>query len=87
MTRWILLVPLLCALGCTAVRETQPERTATEQLIISSAVVDAARQIKADAVAGKKVVVDVTYLKTVDVEFTQGELRDRLLQLLSLIHI
>ena len=81
MTRWILLVPLLCALGCTAVRETQPERTATEQLIISSAVVDAARQIKADAVAGKKVVVDVTYLKTVDVEFTQGELRDRLLHL------
>ena len=81
MTRWILLVPLLCALGCTAVRETQPERTATEQLIISSAVVDAARQIKADAVAGKKVVVDVTYFKTVDVEFTQGELRDRLLQL------
>ena len=81
MTRWILLVLLLCALGCTAVRETQPERTATEQLIISSAVVDAARQIKADAVAGKKVVVDVTYLKTVDVEFTQGELRDRLLQL------
>ena len=81
MTRWILLVPLLCALGCTAVRETQPERTATEQLIISSAVVDAARQIKADAVAGKKVVVDVTYLKTVDVEFTQGELCDRLLQL------
>ena len=81
MTRWILLLPLLCALGCTTVRETQPERTATEQLIISSAVVDAVRQIKADAVAGKKVVVDVTYLKTVDVEFTQGELRDWLLQM------
>ena len=68
-------------LGLHGCAETQPERTATEQLIISSAVVDAARQIKADAVAGKKVVVDVTYLKTVDVEFTQGELRDRLLQL------
>ena len=81
MTRWILLLSLGCVVGCTAVRETQPERTATEQLIMSSAVVDAARQIQADAVAGKTVMVDVTYLKTVDVEFTQGELRDRLLQL------
>ena len=81
MTRWILLLSLGCVVGCTAVRETQPERTATEQLIMSSAVVDAACQIQADAVAGKKVMVDVTYLKTVDVEFTQGELRDRLLQL------
>ena len=81
MNRWIILLPLIFSMGCTAVRETQPERTATEQLILSSAVVDAARQIQADAVVGKKVVVDVTYLKTVDVEFTQGELRDRLLQL------
>ena len=81
MNRWIILLPLIFSVGCTAVRETQPERTATEQLILSSAVVDAARQIQAEAVAGKKVVVDVTYLKTVDVEFTQGELRDRLLQL------
>lgn len=81
MTRWILLFSLGCVVGCTAVRETQPERTATEQLIMSSAVVDAAGQIQANAVAGKTVMVDVTYLKTVDVEFTQGELRDRLLQL------
>ena len=81
MNRWIILLPLIFSVGCTAVRETQPERTATEQLILSSAVVDAARQIQAEAVAGKKVVVDVTYLKTLDVEFTQGELRDRLLQL------
>ena len=72
MTRWILLVPLLCVVGCTSVRETQPERTATEQLIMSSAVEDAARQIQADVVAGKKVAVNVTYLKTVDVEFTHG---------------
>ena len=52
-----------------------PGLPATEQLS-GSAVVDAARQIKADD--WQKVVVDVTYLKTVDVEFTQGELRDRL---------
>ena len=68
-------------LGCTAVRETQPDRTATEQLILSHAVIDAVRQIKADAVAGKKVMLDLSYLKTVDIEFTKGELRDRLLQL------
>jgi len=67
--------------GCTVVRETQPKRTATEQLILSHAVIDAARQIEADAVAGKKVQLVLTNLTTVDVEFTQGELRDRLLQL------
>ena len=69
------------AVGCTTVKETQPARTATEQLILSHAVIDAARQIQADAVSGKKVLLDLTYLKTVDVEFVQGELRDRLLQL------
>ena len=67
--------------GCTTVKESQPPRTATEQLILSHAMIDAARQIKADAVAGKKVKLDLAYLKTVDVEFAQGELRDRLLQL------
>ena len=67
--------------GCTVVRETQPVRTATEQLILSHAVIDAVRQIEADAVAGKKVMLDLSYLKIVDLEFTQGELRDRLLQL------
>lgn len=67
--------------GCTTVKESHPARTATEQLILSHAVIDSARQIKADAVAGKKVRIDLTYLKTLDVEFVQGELRDRLLQL------
>ena len=66
--------------GCTAVKESHPPRTATEQLILSHAMIDAARQIKADSVVGKKVWIDLTYLKTIDVEFAQGELRDRLLQ-------
>ena len=69
------------AVGCTTVKESQPARTATEQLILSHAVIAAAGQIQADAVSGKKVKLDLTYLKTLDVEFTQGELRDRLLQL------
>lgn len=49
--------------GCTTVKESHPARTATEQLILSHAVIDSARQIKADAVAGKKVRMDLTYLK------------------------
>ena len=79
----LVLIALLVSLsiGCTAVRETQPVRTATEQFILSHAVIDAARQIEADAVAGKKVMLDLSMLKTVDVEFAHGELRDRLLQL------
>ena len=78
---YAILIGSIMILGCTAVRETQPDRTATEQLILSHAVIDAVRQIKADAVAGKKVMLDLSYLKTVDIEFTKGELRDRLLQL------
>ena len=76
-----ILIGATMVVGCTVVRETQPVRTATEQLILSHAVIDAVRQIKADAVAGKKVMLDLSYLKTVDIEFTKGELRDRLLQL------
>jgi len=67
------------------VKETQPERTATEQLIMSGAVIDAARQIEAKSIKGRKVALDVTYLKSEDVEFTKGELRDRLLQLGALL--
>jgi hypothetical protein len=78
---FVIFISAVMAVGCTVVRETQPDRTATEQLILSHAVIDAARQIEADAVAGKKVMLNLSYLKTVDVEFTKGELRDRLLQL------
>ena len=78
---YLIIIGSVMVAGCTAVRETQPVRTATEQLILSHAVIDAVRQIKADAVAGKKVILDLSYLKTVDIEFTKGELRNRLLQL------
>ena len=85
MFRTLLILSVVWCLGCTSVRETQPERTATEQLIMSGAVIDAAVQIQSEAIKGKKVVLDVTYLKSVDVEFTKGELRDRLLQLGALL--
>ena len=82
MTR-LILIALIVALniGYTAVRETQPVRTATEQFILSHAKIDAAKQIESKAVAGNKVMLDLSMLKTVDVEFAHGELRDRLLQL------
>ena len=85
MFRTLLILSAAWCLGCTSVRETQPERTATEQLIMSGAVIDAAGQIQSEAIKGKKVALDVTYLKSVDVEFTKGELRDRLLQLGALL--
>ena len=85
MFRMLLALSAIWCTGCTFVRETQPERTATEQLIMSGAVIDAVAQIQSKSVKGKKVVLDVTYLKSVDVEFTKGELRDRLLQLGALL--
>ena len=81
----IRLFPLVAAValwaGCTTVKETHPPRTATEQLILSHAMIDVAAQIEADAAADKKVAMDFTYLKTIDIEFCKGELRARLLQL------
>ena len=66
MTRWIVIWAVaVMVTGCTVVRETQPKRTATEQLILSHAVIDAARQIEAEAVAGKKVQLVLTNLRSI----------------------
>jgi len=54
MFRALLILSTVWCLGCTSVRETQPERTATEQLIMSGAVIDAAGQIQSEAIKGKK---------------------------------
>ena len=77
----LLVVILAIAAGCTIVRETQTERTATEQLMLSHAVIAAAKAIEAEPLRGRKVFLDTQYLKSVDVEFVIGELRGRLLRI------
>ena len=66
--------------GCTVVRETLPERTATEQLMLSYAVRASVQGMNLKLVNGRSVFLDTTNLKSVDQEFAVGELRAALLK-------
>jgi hypothetical protein len=81
----LLVLPLLlivCAVtGCTSARETMPQRSATEQLLISTAADHAVEDIDLNIVPGTKVFVDATNFEGTDSKYAIGSLRDRILQL------
>ncbi|MES1926607.1 hypothetical protein T31B1_14850 [Salinisphaera sp. T31B1] len=66
MTRY--LPPLLAAAvvlaGCTTLRETDPEQTARQQLLLSTAADHAASQIKPNLPAGNTIYVDTSLFGT-----------------------
>jgi hypothetical protein len=80
---------ILCALaaallldGCTRVRVTEPEQTATEQLLVSSAVDHALAAIKPPIPPGSKVYVDSEFFDTDKVvlpKYTIAAVRDLIL--------
>jgi hypothetical protein len=67
--------------GCTTTRDTMPPRSATEQLLISTAADHAADAIKLDIPSGAKVFVDASNFEGTDSKYAIGALRDRVLQL------
>jgi hypothetical protein len=74
---------LLCllALGaCSTERETNPARTATEQLLVSSAADRAAARLALEIPAGKKVYVDNRYFDGTDSKYATAAIRDSLLR-------
>jgi hypothetical protein len=71
----------LAASGCTVVRETSPSRTATEQLLVSTAVDHAVERLALDFPSGSKVFVVASYFEGVDSRYAIGAIRDRLLRL------
>lgn len=71
---------LLALAACSGVRETQPGRTATEQLLFSVAAERAADQLALDIPAGKKVFIDLSYIEGTDSKYLAGTLRDRVLR-------
>jgi hypothetical protein len=78
---WFALVVLLPFLpGCSITRESNPPRTATEQLLISTAAERAAGQMIAPFPAGTKVFVDAQYFEGLDSKYTIGAIRDQLLK-------
>jgi hypothetical protein len=78
------VAPILAmlALGaCTTVRESNPQRTATEQLLISTAVDRAIAKVNLKIPPGTKVFVAAEQLQSSDDgKYAVGEMKDRLLR-------
>ncbi|MEZ5832031.1 MAG: DUF6655 family protein [Dongiaceae bacterium] len=75
------LVLAMLGLGaCTTVKESSPQRTATEQLLISTAVDRAMEQMTLDIPTGTKVFVAADQLEGSDGKYAAGAMKERLLQ-------
>jgi hypothetical protein len=74
----ILLVLALSA--CSQLRESEPGRTATEQLIFSTAIDRVCDQLAIQLPTNSKVFVDATYVEGTDSKYLVASLRDRILR-------
>ena len=76
------LMAVLCVttmVGCATSKTTHTARTASEQLLISSAIDRAFSNVRFDDFAGQKVFINDAYLDTVDKGYLMGALRHRVL--------
>jgi hypothetical protein len=74
---------LLCAFlvaGCTTARDTAPPRTATEQLLISTAADRAAAQLSVGIPPGTKVFIDNRYFQGYDDGYAEAAIRTQMLK-------
>ncbi|MGE0652004.1 MAG: DUF6655 family protein [Alphaproteobacteria bacterium] len=70
---------LLAACACTQMRESEPGRTATEQLLFSAAAERACDALAVRIPEGSKVFVDPGYVEGTDSKYLIATLRDRIL--------
>ena len=75
-----LTVTALLLSGCTTIRSSDPQRTATEQLLISTAADHAAETLALDIPKDKLVFVDAANFEGYDSKYAIGTIRDRLLR-------
>ena len=68
----------LFASGCASSLVTNPPRSATEQLLLSSAADRAMASVDLDMFAGRSVYVDFSYFDSYDSKYAEGEIRDAL---------
>ena len=64
--------------GCVSIRQTDPARTATEQLLLSTAADRATEEMELAQFAHKKVWVDASYFDSYDQKYAVGTIRDAL---------
>ena len=84
VTALLLTLPLLVG-GCATIRTTDPQHTATEQFLLSSAAQSAVDQVSADTLRDRIVYIDTTYLTTAwqtapELSFLTGQFRAKLLE-------
>jgi len=80
---WTLAVVAVAAvplLGCSTDRQTDPQRTATEELLISSAADRAAKNLALDLGPGKKAFLDAGNVEGVDSKYAIATIRSSLLK-------
>lgn len=75
-----MILAMLMLGACTTMRESSPQRTATEQLLISTAVDRAVEQVNLKTPVGTKVFVDADQLEGSDGKYAAGAMKDRLLR-------
>lgn len=68
---------LLVLAGCSSRRETDPPRSAAEQLLFSTASDRAADKLTFNLQPGTKVFVDASYVEGVDSKYLVSSIRDR----------
>ncbi|MBN1508313.1 MAG: hypothetical protein JW955_15805 [Sedimentisphaerales bacterium] len=73
------VLALLALCGCATERVTDPQRTATEQFLLSQAVAQAVEPLSFEALHGRRVYVDDRFFGAPEKAFVLGELRARLL--------
>ena len=64
--------------GCAGHNMTNPPRSATEQLLLSTAADRAMASVELDMFAGHRVYLDTTYFNSYDSQYAIGEIRDAL---------
>jgi hypothetical protein len=75
--RWAgLLVSVLLMTGCTTTKTTTTARTATEQLLLSTATDHALRKTGLEPLAGKSVFLDASYFDSYDSKYVLGTILD-----------
>src|SRR5690349_21333465 len=81
--RWTVHLTALLALllpGCTTDRQTDPQRTATEQLLISTAADRAAESLALDIGSDRKAFLDATNFEGIDGKYAIAAIRNSLLR-------
>jgi hypothetical protein len=73
------VLAFLALCGCATQRVTNPERTATEQFLLSQAVVEAVEPLSFEVLHGRRVYIDDRFFDPPEKGFVLGELRAKLL--------